>query len=237
MDEVLKNRLTGALVIGLALVIFFPLWLDGENVAALGGEVPQSSIPELSMPPVPRLEPMDVPNVPTDIVEANKDIDAEHRVDLNQVETQLSEVFSFDDGAQDSTENSDAPEDLATQDSKSEDSTTNVSVLSSSAPKDVTVAKPEPKSVYVKPIVDSRKVAWSIQVASFNESGSVNRLKDKLRKKNFSPYSRNFTKKDGSKGYRVYVGPIIQKEEAKRLQKELHKALGINDTFILRYKT
>lgn len=221
MDEVLKNRLVGVLVIGLTLVIFLPLWLDGENAAALSGEQSHTSIPELNIPPVPHLEPIIVPDLLNELAEVNRDIDNAHRVDLEQVETQLNEVFAID-----VEENSD-------DNIVSNNDATNVTNKEKSAQL-IEQAKQE-NSSSTKP--DSRKQVWAIQVASFNEADSTNALKTKLRKKNFSVYSREFTKKNGKKGYRVYVGPILQTKEAERVQKQLHEALSISDTFILRYKT
>lgn len=59
---------------------------------------------------------------------------------------------------------------------------------------------------------------WSVQVASFRDSGNARRLEQSLRDAGYNAYWREETTDNGETLFRVYVGPELQRADARELR-------------------
>lgn len=87
-----------------------------------------------------------------------------------------------------------------------------------------------------KPKLDKQglPVAWVIQVASFAKKENAVKLKDELRGKNFSAYTKRIDTSQGP-AVRVFVGPKLDKKRAEQVKQRLDKELKLN-TLIVRFE-
>ena len=87
-----------------------------------------------------------------------------------------------------------------------------------------------------KPKLDKQglPVAWVIQVASFVKKENAVKLKDELRSKNFSAYTKRIDTSQGP-AVRVFVGPKLDKKRAEQVKQRLDKELKLN-TLIVRFE-
>ena len=88
-----------------------------------------------------------------------------------------------------------------------------------------TVAKSEPE----KNTINSsfKTAAWLIQVASFTNKDNADKLVGKLKKAKFKAYQRPGKSNQGKNIYRIYVGPYIEKNKA---NKDLAKVSKISQS-------
>ena len=90
-------------------------------------------------------------------------------------------------------------------------------------------AAPKPAPVVVaKPVVQSPKIAsgWAVQLGSFSSQENAGRLVKEVKRKGFSGYLMPLNK-SGKTLYRVRVGPVSTKDEATQLAARL-SAKGYN---------
>lgn len=86
-----------------------------------------------------------------------------------------------------------------------------------------------PKSVIKKPTVDAKlnakgvPLGWVLQVASFKSKDSAEKFVKTLSKGNDRAYIKS-VKTDQGQFYRVFLGPLIDKNQAVAKQKEIDKA-------------
>ncbi len=87
-----------------------------------------------------------------------------------------------------------------------------------------------------KPKLDKQglPVAWVIQVASFAKQENAVKLKDELRGKNFSAYTKRIDTSQGP-AVRVFVGPKLDKKRAEQVKRRLDKEFKLN-TLIVRFE-
>lgn len=92
-------------------------------------------------------------------------------------------------------------------------------------------AKPAP-SQPEPPRLDANNlpVSWSIQLASLSNRASAEKLQNTLREQGYNAYIRMA---DGMN--RVFVGPLIEREEANRLRDQLQRQQKLNG-FVVRFK-
>lgn len=72
-----------------------------------------------------------------------------------------------------------------------------------------------------QPLSDNRSVAlpgWTVQVAAFNEVESAQRLVRQLRQKHLPAYEVQQSLASGQSVIRVYVGPVLQRQQAEQLR-------------------
>lgn len=77
-------------------------------------------------------------------------------------------------------------------------------------------------------------IAWVLQAGSFTESEKADQLRDRLLAKNFKAFIERATV-DGTRYYRVYVGPKIDRDAAVAERTRLLEALGL-EALVLSYK-
>lgn len=83
-----------------------------------------------------------------------------------------------------------------------------------------------------QPRVDANNlpVSWSIQLASLSNRASAEKLQKTLREQGYNAYIRAA---DGMN--RVFVGPLIERDEANRLRDQLQRQQKLNG-FVVRFK-
>ncbi len=72
--------------------------------------------------------------------------------------------------------------------------------------------------------------SWSVQLASLSNRASADALQAKLRKQGYNAYVRSV---DGMN--RVFVGPLIERDQANQLRDQLHRQQKL-DGFVVKFK-
>ena len=189
MDDGLKQRLVGALVLLALGVLFVPVLFEPENRRSVGRTT--------QIPPAPQIKPVEVAEP-----QRNERIEeAKPAQEMYQLLPEAAEQITESKAATDSSKKT------ATQES------------------------PKPD----RQVLDDRGVpkAWAVQVASFNTEKRALVLRDQLLDKDYPAFTRTL---DTSKGRvtRVYVGPKINRDKARKLKTELDKSLKI-DALVVRF--
>jgi DedD protein len=206
MDQMLKQRLIGAIVIISLAVIFIPMILEGPDN-------------ELS----PRNQ--DMPPPPT--------IDYQAEVELPVPSSESPEPAESPDATVTEQEVSAIPSSPATQPeavtSQAEAPSTQAEpVESAKTPKPVEIAKtPKPvvdkqtsSSTPPKPATAGTQSGWILQVGSFSQQANALSLRDRLKK---SGYQAAVLDVKGSGGtiHRVLIGPVSDRKAAETLRDKL----------------
>ncbi len=182
MNEAMKQRLLGAIIIGCLAIIFIPLILDGEgyNPAGFNNEVP----PRPVMPEVIESQP----------VRPRILADTEVTASLSVPEAVTEEVQVADPASED--------------------------------PLALVVADPAP--LPATPL-DTQGLpdAWSVRLASFAQAANAEALVNRLREQNYTAYSSAIESALGSMTA-VFVGPVLSRNEANALQRELADNFDLN---------
>jgi DedD protein len=197
MDQMLKQRLIGAIVIISLAVIFIPMILEGPDN-------------ELS----PRNQ--DMPPPPT--------IDYQAEVDL-PVPSESTEPAESPDATVTEQEVMAVPESTVSQPeaviSQSEaPSTLSEPVETGKTPKAVVVEPPsssEPPSTATA----STQGGWILQVGSFSQPANALSLRDRLKKSGYQVVVQDVKKGTNSTIHRVLVGPVNDRQEAEKLRDKL----------------
>jgi general secretion pathway protein D len=74
---------------------------------------------------------------------------------------------------------------------------------------------------------------WSVQVASFTDSDDAERLRARLQQLGYTSYVRNVTTAEGMR-WRVYAGPVVNRDAADRLRASIADSLHIGGLLIVR---
>jgi DedD protein len=75
---------------------------------------------------------------------------------------------------------------------------------------------------------------WVVQIASFTDRNKALKLRNRLLKAKYNCFVESITGKRGTL-YRVRVGPVIKRAEAKTLQTRLAKRLKLKGTLVMAY--
>lgn len=76
-------------------------------------------------------------------------------------------------------------------------------------------------------------ISWSLQLGSFREEENATRLRQSLRDQTYRSYILAGEASDGL--YRVYVGPMVDKDKLQKAQAEIEAAFKLNGQ-IVRYR-
>ena len=208
MNNQLKQRLVGAIVLVALAVIFIPMLLPGKG--DLGSGIEGSNIPaepDFRFPPVPvapQAPPLaEAPAVPLgDAAET----DAGKAVSQPPSDDKVSgEVLPLPKTV---------AEEAAPTKPAVKPSTKSIFELPSKA--DAAAAKAKPSKVG----------GWVIQVGSFSARGNAQALRDKLRKQGYVSFVESIKGQTG-RVYRVRVGPELTKQAAETLRQRLTKEAGL----------
>ncbi|MBU1330384.1 MAG: SPOR domain-containing protein [Gammaproteobacteria bacterium] len=208
LDNGLKQRFVGALVLVALAVIFLPMLLSREDelrrVVVDAPPVPQvPTMPEIEMQPALVPDPQALPDEP---------VPADPADPIGELLEQTPEVDTSALAAE-----APAPQ-------------------SAPAPQPAPAATPAP-SVASAPVaapsrLDANKlpVSWSVQLASLSSRAGAETLQKTLRTQGYNAYIRSV---DGMN--RVFVGPLIERAEADRLRDLLNRQQKLNG-FVVRFQ-
>lgn len=202
MEDGLKQRLVGALVLLAVGIIFVPLLFEPENRP----RVDRTS----QVPAAPKIQPMQV-DEPTRNPEIEPIKSADQQYHLLPEDLEEPERATTHQAAE--AEQPDEPIPNASQ----------------SPSTDLVAKQPEPNRQILDK--NGIPKAWLVQVASFNSEDRAAALRDKLLKDDFPAFTRSFDTSKG-KVTRVYVGPKISRDKASGLKQTLDKSLKIDSLIV-----
>ena len=209
MNIHLKQRLVGALVLLAAAAVFLPMLFEAPKKILLDR---QSQIPQSS--PFKKFQ----------LVEpATRTVVLEHKTSRSEKNSKAASNVSSGSTVsgrttpEKPTQTQQTAKSTAKQSSKPETSSSQPAFQQSQTPQLDKQGLP---------------VAWVIQVASFVKKENASKLKDELRAKDFSAYTKRI---DTSRGpaVRVFVGPKLDKKRAEKVKQRLDKEFKLN-TLIVR---
>jgi DedD protein len=213
MDERMKHRAVGAVVIVALLVIFVPMLLHFNE----GGNTEQAAS---VIPPNPQAE-MKTVEIPL------KELQDKQLADLLPLPTEspedvLADVSDLDVAAEVAKPAAAAATAAKTNGNAAASETAKPAIAAKvEAPKTKTV---EPKPQLAGPTTGAK--AWAVQVGSFSKRENAERLRDRLRKSGYKAFV-NTTEAGGRTVVRVRVGPELQRADADQLRSKIEKELQI----------
>ncbi|MGH1470004.1 MAG: SPOR domain-containing protein [Cellvibrionaceae bacterium] len=209
MDDGLKQRLIGAVVLIAIAVLFLPTLFgtDGRRTVDLSTQVPPR--------PVVAAEPLElsIPVSPDNATEAKSlSENYNHRVVEPTLETEIAsganEVEGLLEQSQDEAKPIQKPKVVE---------------------KLIVPSSPQPEPVLN---ADGVPRGWSIQVASFSEVARAEAMLKNLEKAGFSKSYIRTGKGPKGEVYRVFVGPKINKKQAEADQLAINEALKVKSLLV-----
>ncbi len=208
MDEILKQRIIGAIVLISCAVIFIPMIFDPDNAEQFAlntSDIPAAPPPLQVTIPQPQ-RPSTVPEVP---VKPQNDYrlvgEEEHK------STTATSVDQVTQAPVASVEKSEEPTETAA--SKAETRAPNVT------------------STNKVLAADGLPNAWVVQVASFKDKERAKKLKQTLLSKGYKAFTRHSGHQNGE-STRVYVGPKLEKRRAQMIKETIDKELNVSSLII-----
>lgn len=194
MNQALKQRLVGTLVLGCLAIIFIPLLLDGEGITPAAIET--------SIPPAPELAWQDLPQPQRPVIEA--DAAAEPLTDISaeapaQAEPPAEAAAEPEPEAVAGTEAAAIPLPVATD----------------RVEPDATVADTTPQRG-----PDGIPEGWTVRLGVFGNLANADKLRACLIASGYQAYSRQQAADTGTLT-RVFVGPVATRAEATALGSQL----------------
>lgn len=210
MNDILKQRLVGALILVALGVVFWPIIFvePGDEPAAEQPRIPPRPAVETAA-----IEPPDMAGLrPSEEIEAQKAARA----------AELAWPVPAPDSKQES-QPADESRSVAAKDPKPE-----------KAPASVPSRKTRTEAPE-KLVVDSDgvPVAWILQVATVSSSDKANELRDHLLKVDQKAYVKR-VKRNGKNLYRVYIGPKFERAVLESMQPRIDREFGVK-SMIARY--
>lgn len=210
MNDILKQRLVGALILVALGVVFWPIIFvePGDEPAAEQPRIPPRPAVETAA-----IEPPDMAGLrPSEEIEAQKAARA----------AELAWPVPAPDSKQESLP-ADESRTVAAKDPKPE-----------KAPASVPSRKTRTEAPE-KLVVDSDgvPVAWILQVATVSSSDKANELRDHLLKVDQKAYVKR-VKRNGKNLYRVYIGPKFERAVLESMQPRIDREFGVK-SMIARY--
>lgn len=213
MDNSLKQRIIGAVVLAALAVIFLPAILKEKT--SNGSFV--SKIPEKPQ----ELEEYVVDTKKIDQLIAEKGQSSYATNAENKAQTSDPEANGLNPSPNTSLKNSEQA-DTTTQkpDAKpGKKLTSTEQAVSSIKIKSQTTNVAAEKKTISKKYIDA---AWIIQVASFSKKDNAVNMVDKLKKSKYKAYRRRVLA-DNKTVYRIFVGPYIKKKDAEKAISKVNK--------------
>ncbi len=205
MDNLLKQRLVGAIVLVALGVIFIPMLLEGPN-RTLVPEMDEMPEPETLAPELP-LElflPAETPQPPQ-----------------RAIVTEPAD-----------TDTSTTPVDEAPQEPPEPAAAAATPAPVSAPPPAAAPAKPPPAAKpgatpATTPAAGKAADSWVVQVVSLSSKANALALRDKLRKGGFATQVEQ-VRIDGKTHYRVRVGPFLERADADRAREQIAQRFAQN---------
>lgn len=200
MENVLKQRLVGAVVIIAIAVIVIPMLLDGS------GDQVISEIPPRPLPTQPDRGMLldDIPAIP-----ARPEVEASSAEIAPRQE--LQEQAQVQPGAGDAVGKEGQPEVTAAVETHPPVASTPASGPTQAAP------QPEEADRTADAVV-----AWVVQIGSFSEQAKANALRDRMRTLGFKTFVEPYQSQQRLM-YRVRIGPHLERKQAQQTLEQLQK--------------
>lgn len=208
MNDVLKQRLVGALILLALGVVFWPIvFVQPEEKTNLG----QRGIPT---PPPVAITPIDEPG-PAGLRGSPDQLASEEPPVVDSLDADPGNAGSEAEGL--APDPAVMPEASAASDSESAAAT----VARSEAPQRLAVDS------------DGVPVAWTLQVATVSSYEKADALRQRLLQKSEKAYITSVSS-GGKQLYRVCVGPKFERDELEKMQAGINAEFGVN-TMLVRY--
>ncbi len=214
MNDLLRQRLVGALILVALGVIFWPIiFVDQEREE------------HFEHRPIPER-----PSIDTREVQPPSEADLRHAPVTAVDESRLTEM-----------RNEQSPRTVAADVAAQPNATSasNKNDAEPLAPKSPKPAKPEPRKPDPKkpqPLtVDANgaPVAWMLQVVSVSSQEKAHSLRDRLLAMDLKAYTKP-VESGGKRLYRVYIGPKFEREELERVKPKVDAEIGVS-SLVVRY--
>ncbi|KAA8706187.1 SPOR domain-containing protein [Pseudomonas cannabina] len=208
LDNVVKQRMVGALVLIAVAVIFLPMLFTREDetrhVQVEAPSAPQApATSQVRVDPVPVPEPQVLPQepVPGDDTASNQ-----------------PPAMPIAPAPAQSTPAQSAPPVTSAPAQKPVVKPTPAAAPSAPSPAPAAPAKPAKPAASAGVDANGLSISWSVQLASMSNRANADNLQKTLRTQGYNAYIRTA---DGVN--RVFVGPLIERAEADRLRDQLDK--------------
>ena len=210
MNEILKQRLVGALILLALGVVFWPIvFVEPEQKAA----VQQRSIPK---PPAVSTVAIETPG--------QAGLRASPALTANQGAQGMDSPVTDGIGREDGNEEVGSATGSTAATAQAVPASTKSAVTT-----EVRSEAPQPLAVDA----DGVPVAWTLQVATVSSSESAEALRKRLLDKNEKAYITKVSS-GGKQLYRVCIGPKFERQELKRMQASINAEFGVK-TMLVRY--
>lgn len=215
MDQQLKERLVGAVVLVVAGVVFIPMILSGGSTDE-PAEAARDSDPPAAVASAPssfssRIEPAGG---------ARADAAEPKAVIEERSESPRASATTAD--ASEPSASSDTPSVPAAHPAAPPKRPTRTASASPAKPA-------TPKPTQSKPAAERKQApgrGWVVQLGSFSSERNANGLRERLRKKGYRAFVESVTH-EGARVTRVFVGPQPSKEKSKAALDGLYKETGL----------
>lgn len=219
MNEVLKQRLVGALILVALALIFWPIVFVGPD-----------DKPGAQSRPIP--EP---PAVPTAVIEAPDDADLRASPELTEYGESQESVDADAQGNVGVDGTDYVIVDSGTQAEPVASAAVETAPVAAEVPAAATAATVA-RSEAPQPLVtdtDGVPVAWTLQVATVSSAEKADGLRRRLLEKGEKAYVTTISS-GGKQLYRVSVGPKFERQELERIQESINAEFGVK-TMLVRY--
>ncbi|MCO7226077.1 SPOR domain-containing protein [Pleionea sp. CnH1-48] len=189
LDQTIKQRLVGAIVLIALAIIFLPGILGQKNVREpFASKIPEQPVAEQTQQTT-NTQPANEPEVVTDKVVEQKTVP-----DATQKDEPKAQVTS----------------------KKPKENTKSTTPVTKKVVEKPSPAKKEPTPVaaQTKPDTAMKQSGWVVQVGSFSSRANAEVLAKKLEASAMKAFVRHINIKQKKLLYRVYVGPWLKKEPA-----------------------
>ncbi len=214
MNQAMKQRLVGTLVLGCLALIFIPLLLDGEGMSP--------SIQSTALPPAPELPAVSIAEPERPLILADTGALAD---DTNTSAVSSGEVTN-------TTAAPLAAAAPATESAVAEPETTTAPV--DAIPPSVEI----PAASETAPALDAAGLpeAWAVRFGSFGDRANAETLMNKLLEAGYKAYSRPV--QSGTVTLTgVFVGPVLTRSEANMLAQEVPRKLQLKENgFVMKFQ-
>jgi len=219
VNEVLKQRLVGALILVALALIFWPIVFVGPD------DEPSAQSRSIPEPPA----------VPTTVIEAPDDAGLRASPELTEYEESQASVDADeqDNVGVDGTDY--VIVESGTEAEPGSSATADVAPVATDVPAAATAATVA-RSEAPQPLVtdaDGVPVAWTLQVATVSSAEKADGLRRRLLEKGEKAYVTTISS-GGKQLYRVSVGPKFERQELERIQESINADFGVK-TMLVRY--
>lgn len=212
VDKGLMQRIVGALVLVALAVIFVPMLFNREDPADQF-EVEAPAMPATPAAPEVAVQPVEVPEPAPEPSEEYEIIEEREVAEVQAPTEPIREAPALAEPAEPAAPVAQTPPPAAAP----------------AAPAAAPAPAPAPTE---QPRLDANNlpVSWSVQLASLSSRENAEKLQQKLRSQGYNAYIRSV---DGMN--RVFVGPLLERNEANRLRDQLQRQQKL-DGFVVRFR-